>query len=48
MLVVVAAVDAEHVLEVASAEDQDPVEAVGSDRPDPPLGEGIRVRQPRR
>ena len=43
VLVVVAAVDAEHVFEVASAEDQDPVETVGSDRADPELREGVRV-----
>jgi hypothetical protein len=45
VLVVVAAVDAEHVFEVASAEDQDPVETVGSDGADPAFGEGVRVRR---
>jgi hypothetical protein len=44
VLVVVAAVGAEHVLEVAAAEDEDPVEAVGANGADPTLGEGIRVR----
>jgi hypothetical protein len=44
VLVVVLAVDAEHVLEVPSAEDQDPVEAVGADRAHPALGVGVRVR----
>src|SRR5918994_6328732 len=45
VLVVVAAVDAEHVLEVAAAEDEDAVEAVGADGADPALGEGVRVRR---
>ena len=45
VLVVVAAVDAEHVLEVAAAEDEDPVEAVGANRAHPALGEGVRVRR---
>jgi len=44
VFVVVAAVDAEHVLEVAAAEDEDPVETVGAERADPALGEGVRVR----
>jgi hypothetical protein len=44
VLVVVAAVDAEHVLEVAAPEDEDPVEAVGANGAHPPLGEGVRVR----
>src|SRR5438094_658869 len=38
------AVDAEHVLEMAAAEDEDPVEAVGADCAHPTLGEGVRVR----
>ena len=45
VLVVVLAVDAEHVFEVPSAEDQDPVEAVGADRAHPALGIGVRVRR---
>ena len=45
VLVVVLAVDAEHVLEMPSAEDQDPVEAVGANRANPALGVGIRVRR---
>ena len=45
VLVVVAAVDAEHVLEMAAAEDEDPVEAVGANRAHPTLGEGVRVRR---
>jgi len=44
VLVVVKAVDAEHVLEMAAAEDQDPVEAVGASGAHPALGEGVRVR----
>jgi len=43
VLVVVPPVDAEHVLEVAAAEDEDPVEAVGADGPHPALGVGVRV-----
>jgi hypothetical protein len=45
VLVVVAAVDAEHVLEVAAAEEEDPVEAVGANRAHPTLGEGVCVRR---
>jgi hypothetical protein len=44
VLVVVTAVDAEHVLEMAAAEDQDSVEAVGASGAHPALGEGVRVR----
>jgi hypothetical protein len=43
VLVVVAAVDAEHMLEMAAAEDEDPVEAVGANRAYPTLGEGRLV-----
>src|SRR6266516_4854439 len=39
-----AAVDAEHLPEVAVAEDEDAVEAVGANRAHPTLGEGVRVR----
>ena len=46
VLVVVAAVGAEDVLEVTPAEDEDPVEAVSADRAYPPLGMGVRVRGP--
>src|SRR5919201_3578060 len=45
VLVVVVAVDADHMLEVAAAEDEDSIEAVGADRADPALGEGVRVRR---
>src|SRR5207249_11280334 len=45
VLVVVAAVDVEHVLEVAAAEDEDPVETVGANRAHPTLGEGVCVRR---
>jgi hypothetical protein len=44
-LVVVAAVDAKHVLEMAAAEDEDPVEAVGTNCAHPTLGEGVCVRR---
>jgi len=45
VLVVVAPVDAEHVLEMAAAEDEDPIETVGANRAHPPLGEGVCVRR---
>jgi hypothetical protein len=45
VLVVVAAVDAEDVFEVAPAEDEDPVEAVSADGAHPALGEGVGVRR---
>jgi hypothetical protein len=45
MFVVVAAVDAEYLFEVAAAEDQDPVEAVGAECANPALGEGVRIRR---
>jgi hypothetical protein len=44
VLVVVAAVDVEHLLEVAATENEDLVEAVGADCAHPTLGEGVRVR----
>jgi hypothetical protein len=44
VLVVVAAVGAEHVLEVAAPEDEEPVEAVVANGADPTLGEGVCVR----
>src|SRR6266487_4541734 len=40
-----AAVDAEHLPEVAPTEDEDAVEAVGANRAHPTLGEGVRVRR---
>src|SRR6266536_3286580 len=40
-----APVGAEHVFEVAAAEDEDPVEAVGANRAYATLGEGVRVRR---
>src|SRR5215216_6724558 len=43
VLVVVTAVDAEDVLEVAAAEDEDAVEAVGAERSYPAFGVGVRV-----
>jgi hypothetical protein len=45
VLVVVAPADAEHVLEMAAAEDEDAVEALGANGADPAFGEGIRVRR---
>jgi hypothetical protein len=39
-----AAVDAEDVLEVALAEDEDAVEAFGAERSYPAFGVGVRVR----
>ena len=48
VLVVVPAVDAEHVLEVAAAEDEDSVEAIGAECSDPALGVSVRVRCPDR
>jgi hypothetical protein len=44
LLVVMAGVDAEHVLQMTAVEDEDPVEAVGADGAHPALGEGVRVR----
>ena len=46
VLVVVAAVDAEHVLEMAAAEDEDPVKTLSAESADPALGVGVRVRRP--
>jgi hypothetical protein len=45
VLVVVTAVDAEHVLEMAAAEDEDPVEAISAESADPALGVSVRVRR---
>jgi hypothetical protein len=44
VLVVVAAVDAEHVFEMSAAENEDPVQAVGAEGAHPAFGEGVRVR----
>jgi hypothetical protein len=41
----VLAVDVEDVLEVAPAEDEDPVEAVGAEGTDPAFGVCVRVRR---
>src|SRR5919201_5235431 len=43
ILVVMAAVDPEHMLEMAAAEVEDSVEAVGTNGSDPALGVGVRV-----
>jgi hypothetical protein len=45
VLVVMRAVNAEHVFEIMTAEDEDAVEAVGADGTHPALGEGVRVRR---
>jgi hypothetical protein len=45
VLVVVAAVDTEHMLEVAAAGDEDPVETISAESEHPALGEGVRVRR---
>jgi len=41
-------VDAEDVLELSPADDQDPVEAVAADGSDPTFGERVRLRRPER
>jgi hypothetical protein len=43
LAVVVGRVGAEHVFEVAAAEDQQPVETLGAHRPDEPLSVGVRL-----
>jgi hypothetical protein len=48
MLVEMPDVCDEHVLEVAAAEDQQPVEALSADAADPALGMGARLRRPYR
>ena len=45
MPVVVTGIDAEHVLELTSAEDEQPVEALATDAADPALGVCVRVRR---
>jgi hypothetical protein len=47
-VVVVARVDAEDVLELAAADDQQPVEALAANAADPALDVGVRVRRPNR
>ena len=42
--VVVLRVSPKHLIEVPASEDEHPVQALGSDRTDPALGEGIGVR----
>ncbi len=46
--VVVLRVDAEDMLELSAACDQEPIETVAADRADPAFGEGVRVRRPKR
>ena|SRR5438552_18262862 len=48
MAVVVVDVDAENLLKLSPADDQDPVEAVAADGADPALGERVRLRRPER
>jgi hypothetical protein len=43
MLVVVLGVDPQDLLQVPSADDQEPVEALGADCANPPLREGVRI-----
>ena len=43
MPVVVLGVDPQDLLQVPSADDQQPVQALGADRADPSLREGVRV-----
>src|SRR5206468_9450244 len=43
--VVVAHIDAEHVLELTAAENQEPVEALAADAADPALDVRVRVRR---
>ncbi len=45
MPVVMARIDIKHVLELAAAEDEQPVEALATDAADPALGVGVRVRR---
>src|SRR5438309_6510166 len=42
--VVVLRVGPKHMIEVAASEDQGPVQALGSDRANPALGEGVGIR----
>ncbi len=44
MLIVMAGIDAKHVLELPPAEDEQPVEALTTHAADPALGVGVRVR----
>jgi hypothetical protein len=46
--VVVVDVDAQHTLEVAAVEDQQPVDAFGADGSEEPLGDGVPLRRPHR
>ena len=45
MLVVVLDIDPEDLVQVTTANDQEPVEALGADGTDPPLGVGVGVRR---
>ena len=48
VLVVVGAVDAEHLLEMAAAEDEDSVETLSAEGADPALGVSVRLRRSHR
>jgi hypothetical protein len=48
MAVVVIDVDAEHLLKLSPADDQDPVEAVAAHGADPALGKRVCLRRPER
>jgi hypothetical protein len=48
MAVVMVDIDAQHLLELSPADDQDPVEAVPADGADPAFGERVRLRGPER
>src|SRR5438094_6932940 len=45
MPLVMTGVDAKHVLELAAAEDEQPVEALATHNADPALGVGVRIRR---
>jgi hypothetical protein len=45
VFVVVAAVEAEHVVEMAAADDEDSVETISAESADPALGVSVRVRR---
>jgi hypothetical protein len=38
------AVDTQHVLEMSATEDENPIETVGADCPNPAFGVGVRIR----
>jgi hypothetical protein len=48
MPIVVLGIDPQDLLQVPSADHQQPIQALGADRADPSLGEGVRVGRPHR